>query len=313
MPSFPRPQHLPLPRLPQFRRPRATLARGAVLLAIAAVSAAASDDAGKTAPTAKNAQVRSVPRPPAETPLARADRALDAGDPARADSLLTVASRNPSEPATRHRREILNARLAASRGDWKTADATLRAWLKNPERREGSGETLFWMGWAAMHQARANAADSLLVLASAYGEEPRSQDALEYRFAGMLENGPGLQDYLRGLPESPLPHSLRVASLFRVNAGSRLHPHARWHLALLHEARGDTAVSRALLDTLARDARSMPGRRAAAYRALLAERNAPDTALAAYETLLVGHQQGVTAEFARKRARELRGKLRATP
>ena len=32
-----------------------------------------------------------------------------------------------------------------------------------------------------------------------------AQDALEYRFAALLENSPSLLDYLRGLPESPPP------------------------------------------------------------------------------------------------------------
>lgn len=238
--------------------------------------------------------------------LSRAEDALDAGDIAAADSLRSrIGEALPA--GLRHRQEIVGARLAASRGDWRSADARLRAWRTSPQRREGSGDVLFWLGWSAMHQARAAEADSLLVLASAYGEDARSQEALEYRFLGLLENGPALQDYLRGLPESPLPDPLRIASLERVPAESRLFAQARWHLAVMFEARGDTARSRPLLDTLSRDTRSVAGRRAATYRALLLERRAPDTSLKAYEEVLIGGQQGVTAEIARRRIRALKG------
>src|SRR5690606_38160456 len=161
--------------------------------------------------------------------------------------------------------------------------------------------------------ARGARADSLFMLASAYQEDDRSRDALEYRFAGLLESGPALQDYLRGLPESPLPHSLRLASLAQVPPESPLHPQARWHLALLHETRGDTVVSRALLDTLARRGGGVAGRRATLYLGLLREKQAPDTALALYEALLLKQQQGVTAEAARKRVQEMRNKLRPAP
>ncbi len=251
--------------------------------------------------------------------LTRAARALDAGEIARADSLFTLfvdssgSSSVPRLPGARHHAEIVAARLAASRGDWRATDESLRAWQRAPARREGSGEVLFWLGWSAMHQARAAEADSFFVLASAYGQEPRSQDALEYRFAGLMENGPALQSYLRGLPESPLPHPLRLASLNQVPPTSALLPQARWQLVLLHEVRADTALSRRFLDTLASDIRSVHGRRAAAYRALLKERQSPDTALAAYETFLIRHQQGVTAEIARQRVRILREKLGARP
>lgn len=273
-------------------------------LAVFAVCAAVA-----TAAAPRPASADDVPGPgtPAEA-LARVLRALDAGDIPVADSLFAGIAGPPAAPAARHRYEIAAARLAASRGDWRKTDETLRSWQRHPARREGSGEVLFWRGWSAMHQARPAEADSLLVLASAYGEDARSQDALEYRFAGLRESGPALQSYLRGLPESPLPHPLRLASLRQVPAGSSLHPEARWQLVLLQEARGDTARSRPLLDSLAADPRTLPGRRAAAYRALLKEHQHPDTALAVYETLLMRQQQGVTAEIARQRVRILREK-----
>jgi len=301
---------------------RATLWAGALTIAVGAASAdglttgtAAPADSSTATPRARAAHAtdRLDRATRAADMLARASRALDAGAPALADSLFAAIIDEggvPEDPIARHRHAILTARLAASRGDWRTTDETLRAWQRAPARRTGSGEVLFWLGWSAMHQARAAEADSLLVLASAYGEDARSQDALEYRFAGLLENGPALQHYVRGLPESPLPHPLRLASLDQVPSTSSLYPQARWQLALLHEVHADTALSRRLLDTLATNTRSIYGRRAAAWLALLRERQAPDTALAAYETLLMRHQQGVTAEIARKRVQALRQKLR---
>lgn len=278
---------------------------GPCLLVCAGYAGAAGGASGATRATSP----ASAPSSVAEI-LTQVTRALDAGDIPRADSLFTLPS--PPSPE-RHRFAIATARLAASRGDWRTVDRTLRAWQHDPGRREGSGEVLFWRGWSAMHQGRTAEADSLLMLASAYGGEPRSQDALEYRLAGLLETGDALQSYLRGLPESPLPHPLRLASLNRVPPPSALHPQARWHLVLLHEVHGDTALSRPLLDTLASDLRSVHGRRAAAYRALLKERASPDTALTAYETLLIRHQQGMTAEMARQRVRILREKHGLVP
>lgn len=270
--------------------------------------------------TAGMAGAATAPRPPlpssgkpavlsAANLLERGDSALDAGDVQLADSLFTLAAPIPTSAtsaASRHRREILTARLAAARGDWKTSADRLKAWENSPARQTGSGEILFWRGWVALHQARIPEADSLFVLASAYSGEPRAQDALEYRFSALLDNSPALQDYLRGLPESPLPASLRIASLERVPENSRLRPQALWQLALLLEARGESARARDLLTALSRDTGSLPGRRATAVLAFLRESEQPDSALSAYETLLIQSQQGVIAEFSRKRAQGLR-------
>jgi hypothetical protein len=257
-------------------------------------------------------------------PLPRIERALDAGDVHTADSLFTAAERaggsssrsasgSPSS-GSRHRREILAARLAAGRGDWKGTEARLRTWASSPTRGEGSGEILFWQGWAALHQARAPEADSLFVLASAYAEEARAQDALEYRFAALLESEPeALGNYLRGLPESPLPANLRAASLAQVSSTSRLYPQARWHLALVVEALGDTLRARELLQELARDPSPMAGRRALLTLAVLREKNDSGRALETYEALLLKHQQGILAEFARKRVQGLRKSPSGSP
>jgi hypothetical protein len=236
--------------------------------------------------------------------LERTRIALDAGEMHVAESLFTLSSAADGT-GRRHLREIVFARLAASRGDWRGCEARLRNWGHDDTRREGSGELLFWQGWAALHQGRDAEGDSLLVLASAYSEEPRAQQALEYRFAALLDNSPVLRDYLRGLPESPLPAPLRLTSLERVPEGSRLHAEARWQLALLWETRGDTLRSRGTLAALSKSPASTAGRRAAVYLAFLRENKHPDSSRTAYEALLLQQQQGVAPEFARKRLQKL--------
>jgi hypothetical protein len=238
--------------------------------------------------------------------LARVDAALQSGDTQVADSLFAIAVKSGNDAKNRHRREILIARLAAGRGDWNSAEARLRSWEQSPARTSGSGEILFWRGWAALHQSRTADADSLFVLSSAYVEEPRAQAALEYRFAVLLENSPALLDYLRGLPESPLPGSLRAASLSRVPRDSRLFQFAQWQLALLRESQGDTVASVEILTLLAQDLNGIAGKRAAAVLAFLSEKSTPGLALQAYESLLVKTQQGAIAEFSRNRVQGLR-------
>jgi hypothetical protein len=232
--------------------------------------------------------------------IPRIETALNTGDIQQADSLhaLIASQRRSGSP---HRRVIVDARLAASRGNWKTTEAILHSWRDDPARREASGEIFFWLGWAALHQARLSEADSFLVLASAYSDESRAQEALEYRFAALLDNSPALQAYLRGLPESPLPRPLRIASLRQVPESSRIHSHARWQLVQLLEAEGDSIAAGGVLDTLARNSATIPGRRAILDQALKKADTSPDSARAIYESLLIKYQQGVSAEIARKR------------
>jgi hypothetical protein len=242
--------------------------------------------------------------------LERVEAALDRGFTSEAESLFAEVRKMPGGGVPRHRREIAGARLAAARGDWRGADARLEAWKRDPARGEGSGEILFWQGWSALHQGRRERADSLFVLAGAYAGQPgstRAQEALEYRFAALLDASPLLTEYLRGLPESPLPDSLRLAALARVTSASRLRPEAQWQLALLHQLRGDSLEARATLSALAADPSTLAGRRAAARLNRAREDAAPDSAQRGYEALLLRQQQGVPSEFARKRLQELRG------
>jgi hypothetical protein len=238
--------------------------------------------------------------------LERVEAALDRGFPSEADSLFAEVGKTPGGGAPRHRREIARARLAAARGDWRGADKRLDAWKRDAARGEGSGEILFWQGWSALHQGKKPEADSLFVLASAYTASRGAQDALEYRFAALLEKPPVLLDYLRGLPESPLPDSMRLAALERVPKGSRLHPYAQWQLALLLEVLNDTLRSREVLTPLAGNLATLPGRKAAARLNYWRESSSRDSAATGYEGLLMKQQQGVSSEFARKRLQNLR-------
>jgi hypothetical protein len=252
---------------------------------------------------------------PAGADLARIESLLDAGRLPEADSLFNASEADGAraDNESRHRREIITARLAAAQGNWKKTDARLRAWKLNPDRTQGSGEIFFWLGWSALHQGKKTDADSLFVLASAYtssesksGGARGAQEALEYRFAALLENSPSLLDYLRGLAESPLPDSMRLTSLERLPKTSRLYPYGQWQLALLLDVLGDTTRSREVLTRLAANPATLPGRKAAARLGYAREKSEPDSARYGYEGLLMKQQQGVSSEFARKRLQSLR-------
>jgi len=245
--------------------------------------------------------------------LDRVERLLDAGRPREADSLFQSIA-DARDDASRNRREIAAARLAAAQGNWKKTDARLRAWKTSSERGEGSADVLFWLGWSALHQGRKASAESLFVLASAYVSErvseraatSRVQSALEYRFAARLDSSAALLEYARGLPESPLPDSMRLAALARLPAASRLYPYSLWQRALLSELTGDSTGSRDLLTTLASNPGTLPGRRAAARLNARREASDRDSAKTGYEGLLMRQQQGVSSEYARKRLQMLR-------
>jgi hypothetical protein len=245
--------------------------------------------------------------------LGRIEALLDGGRLQEADSLFGAPSESRGA-GSRQRVEIVEARLAAAQGNWRKTDARLRAWKVSADRSEGSGEVLFWLGWSALHQGKKASAESLFVLASAYdrereGERPGrrgAQEALAYRLAATLDSSKILLDYARGLPESPLPDSMRLAALERVPARSKLYPYSQWQRALLKELLGDSDGGREALAALAANPVNVPARRAAARLAWLREPNDRDSARTGYEGLLMKQQQGVSSEFARRRLQNLR-------
>ena len=236
--------------------------------------------------------------------LALAAASLNFGKPAFASALLDLPG--SKHPHFRHRREILSARVAAARGKWQETEKLLTAWKMNPDRQEGSGEILFWLGWSALHQGKRIDADSLFMLSSAYAEESASQLALEYRLAGLLDSGTSLLAFIRGLPESPRGMAERILSLESVSAQSPLYPQALWEKACGLEKNGSSDSALKIFEILSRDLSTLTGRKAADRFAYLTESTNPDSALAAYERLLMEYQQGVRAEFARGRIRALR-------
>jgi hypothetical protein len=200
-------------------------------------------------------------------------------------------------------------RQEASQGHWKEVDAKLKSWNNDPRRREGGGEVLFWQGWAALHQHRRDQADTLFTLASAYVGEAISQRALEYRYAVLLDSGEALYAYVRGLPESPLPDSSRKLSLGRIPAASPLYAYGLWERSLISKKDGDKYGELAVLRELAKNPSTLAGRLATARLALLRfEPDHPDSAMAAYERLLLQYQQGVPSEFAKSRVQAMRNK-----
>lgn len=236
--------------------------------------------------------------------LAAIEAALAGGDPLRADSLWKTIA--PDAPELRTQRgALLAARLDAARGDWNGARTRLESWLSSPIRTGSTGEVHFWLAWTALHQQEAGRADPLLVLASADTASPRARDALEYRFALLLETGPALTDYLRGLPESPLPRNLRRAVLEKIQPDSRLYPSALWELARISRLEGRTGDFIDILQQLS-SLDSPQGRRSAALLAFLQEGGAPDSAISRYENLLFQEQNGPIAEFSRARLRLFR-------
>jgi len=244
---------------------------------------------------------------PSEQRLWAAREALNAGLPQTAATLLNNFPAPQGSAPLRHAWEILQARLEASAGRLQDAETRLDAWKNNPDRREGSGEVLFWQGWAALQAHRRNAADTLFLLSSAYVDEDASQLALEYRYALLLDTSEMLYAYSRGLPESPLPDSARETSLEGVSPASPLHPGSLWERAKISERSGDKAAEISVLQELAKDLSSLPGRRAAVELAWVRfEPSDPDSAMAAYEQLLLQYQQGVPSEFARSRVQALR-------
>ncbi len=230
------------------------------------------------------------------------EAALDAGYPDLARRFL------PADPVASKLLplvRIAQARLAAAAGRWRVADSLLAAWKNNPERQGGSGTVLFWQGWSAAMQNRRAAADSLFMLSSAYAEEASAQKALAYRFATLLDTGAAWSAYVHGLPESPWSDSARLGALQGVPVASPLHPYALWQEAEWFARAGKRPQAKAVLAELAQNTESLPGRRAAVQLAWFKESQAPDSALAAYERLLLEYQQGVPAEFARSRIKAM--------
>jgi hypothetical protein len=218
------------------------------------------------------------------------------------------AGKSPSPWGFRARLLTAQAQMALARP--QDAARTLEALKRDPKRQEGTGPILFWQACLALDQGRFDAADSLLVLASAYTGSEESQRALDYRFFLLQDTAAAARGpFFHGLPEAPRPAAERRANLDRVPPASALWPFAQLEKAqiMLSQMEPDSAV--ALFDAVAkRSPVRLAGYEAEARAAFLEEKlpGGRQAALARYEDLLIKYQRGVVPEFSRGRIKALR-------
>jgi hypothetical protein len=230
----------------------------------------------------------------------------------RAEEALVLArdraAKAPSPWGFRARLLAAQAQMALARP--QEAARTLDALKRDPKRQEGTGPILFWQACLALDQGRFGAADSLLVLASAYTGTEEAQRALDYRFFLILDTAAAARGpFFHGLPEAPRPAAERRANLDRVPGASDLWPFAQLEKAqiLLSLSEPDSAL--AVFDAVAkRSPMRLAGYEAEARAAFLEEKlpGGRQAALARYEDLLIKYQRGVIPEFSRGRIRALR-------
>lgn len=217
------------------------------------------------------------------------------------------AARAPSPWGFQARLLAAQAEMALSRP--REAERLLSALKRDPARREGSGPILFWQACLALDEARFEAADSLLVLASAYAGSEESQRALDYRFFLLLDTAQAARRaFFQGLPEAPRNGGERSRNLDRVPGSSPLWPFARLEKAQILAAQGEGDSALAVLDSVARKSPlRLAGYEAEARAAFLEEKmpNGRQAALARYENLLIQYQRGVIPEFSRGRIEAL--------
>jgi tetratricopeptide (TPR) repeat protein len=220
-----------------------------------------------------------------------------------------VALEKSGEPPWAFRGRLLKARALTAMGKTPEAARTLDALKRDPKRREATGPILFWQGCLALDEGRYPAAESLLVLASAYTGAEESQRALEYRFFLLQDTTAARRDFFRGLPESPHDQAERARSLDRVGEASPLWPFAQLEKAQIHLQNGDPDSAEAVFDRVAKRSPDRMARFQAEAKAAFTAEKLPggrQAALARYEDLLIKYQQGVIPEFSRERIKALR-------
>lgn len=235
--------------------------------------------------------------------LGRASEALDLSQ--------GRAAQSPSPWGYRARLLAAQAQMALARP--QDAARTLDALKRDPKRQEGTGPILFWQACLALDQGRFVAADSLLVLASAYTGTEESQRALDYRFFLLLDTASAARaPFFHGLPEAPRPAAERRKHLDQVPPPSALWPFAQLEKAQIMLSQSDPSKSDSALAVFDAVAKRSPVRLAgydAEARAAFLQEKLPggrQAALARYEDLLIKYQRGVIPEFSRGRIRALR-------
>jgi len=232
---------------------------------------------------------------------------LKSGQPEEALDRLRDLPGNSHTPWS-FRGRLLKAQALMAMEKPEEAARTLDALKRDPQRREGTGPILFWQGCMALDQGRFAAAESLLVLASAYTGAEESQRALEYRFYMLLDTGEARPHFFRGLSESPRGNPERRRALDRVPEKSGLWPFAQLEKAQMYVKTGHTDSAAAVFDTVSKRSPDRPAAfHAEAKAAFMAEKmpGGRQAALARYGDLLIKYQQGVIPEFSRERIKAL--------
>ncbi|MDQ3001835.1 MAG: hypothetical protein M3Y08_11320 [Fibrobacterota bacterium] len=213
------------------------------------------------------------------------------------------------KPPWGFRGRLLKAQAQLAMGRPKEAEQTLTSLKRDPKRQEGTGPILFWQGCLALDQGRFPAAESLMVLASAYTGAQEAQRALEYRFFMLLDTGSARPHFFRGMPESPHSPAERAKSLDRVVDQSGLWAFAQLEKAQIHLQNGNPDSAEAVFDAVSkRSSDRLAAFQAEAKAAFTVEKlpGGRQAALARYEDLLIKYQQGVIPEFSRGRIRALK-------
>ncbi len=269
-------------------------------------------EASAGAPSDSAARVTGTVRPPGFSPEESffiATALLKLGKPQ--DALVRIRElETKAEPPWGFRGRLLKAQAQMALGKPGDAGQTLDGLKHDPNRQEATGPILFWQSCLALDQGRYAAAESLLVLASAYTGSEESQRALDYRFFLLLDTVAAVRPlFFRGLPEAPRSSAERRKTLEKVPAGGPLWPYAQLEKAqiLLQEGEPDSAA--AVFDRVAKQSPDRLAAFQADAKAAFIEEKLPggrQVALARYEDLLIKYQQGVIPEFSRGRIKALR-------
>jgi hypothetical protein len=215
-----------------------------------------------------------------------------------------------AEPPWGFRARLLEAQAQMALGKFREAGGILNLLKKDPDRREATGPILFWQGFMALQQSRFTAAESLLVLSSAYTGTAEAQRALDFRFWLLLDTTDAARvPFFLGLPEAPHTPAERAAYMDQVPEGSPLWPYARLEKAQILLRQGQADAARAVLDEAAKRGQDRVAAFAADAQAAYLQEKTPEgrrAALARYEDLLVKYQQGVVPEFSRGRIKALK-------
>jgi hypothetical protein len=200
--------------------------------------------------------------------------------------------------------QLLTALAWVGKGKGPLARQKLQEWKDSPQRTLSNGAVLNAQGWVAGYLGHWSQADSLWTLASAYLDEPNIQATLEMR-RGLALDTQSMPAWMKGQFTSPFPISEKRRALSTIPTQSKLWGDAQWLLSRWALAMGETEEAKRILGQLAQQTQNSQSIPAKAALARLLETDHPGQAIAEYENLLVESQQGVPAEFARERLRQL--------